>query len=209
MALMKVLSEKLTEKISEQLSEKLSEKDRRALILGVITLGVIAVYFFGIEPLWTRYDELTSRHETHAAKIARIIVNERKAKYYAVQVAEREEKVGELLPPKLYSEQINSVSEKVVTAAQKSGIKLKGLSYPAPIAWPDDPALKQASILIDAEVDWENVFKFVAALYRLEGVLSVEQMELSSGKKGGKLTAKMKVSVLVKAPEQSENPWSS
>jgi len=187
----------------------ITERDRRALILGGAAVGVIAVYFAGIEPLWEKYDRLVSKHQANATTMVRVLVNERKADYYAEQVSELEEKVGELSPPRPYSEQITAVSEKVVTAAQQSGIKLQGSSPTGPLAWPDDPELQQASIIIDAEADWEKVFKFVAALYRLEGILSVEQMELTGKPKGGRLTLKLTVSVLVEAPEQSDHRWAS
>jgi hypothetical protein len=38
-----------------------------------------------------------------------------------------------------------------------------------------------------AEAGWENVFKFIAALYRIPGLLSVEQMDLTvaAGAPGG------------------------
>ncbi len=182
----------------------LSERDRRALVRGGIALGVIAVYFLGIDPLLAWYDALVSRHEANAASVARVITNQRKAGHYRDQVSEMEEEVGGLSTPKPYSEQITAMSEKVITAAQQSGLNLKGATPTAAIAWPEDPSLKQASILIDAEAGWENVFKFIAALYRTEGVLSVEQIELSG--EGGKVV-KLTISVLVKAPESSDDPW--
>ena len=103
---------------------------------------------------------------------------------------------------------MTAVSERVVAAATESGLKLQGAAPGAPVAWEDDASLQRASILIDAEADWEKVFKFIAALYRSEGVLSVEQMELSS-KKDGKLTVKLTVSFLLQSTVEGRNPWTS
>ena len=186
----------------------LSERDRRALILGGGALVVLAVYFLGIEPLWGWYDGLASGHAGAANEVARIVGNEREARYYATQIPEWEEQVGKLSVPKPFAEQVTAVSERIVAAAAESGLQLKGASPGAPVAWADDPGLQRASILIDAEADWEKVFKFIAALYRSEGVLSVEQMELSS-KKSKKLTVKLTVTFLVQAPAGGRNPWSS
>ena len=185
-----------------------SERDRRALILGGIALGVIGVYFLGIDPLWGWYDGLVTEHKTAAAAMKRIVADERKAKSYAERVAEFEEKVGELVPPQLYSKQISAASEKILNAAGPSGIKVQGSTPTSPVAWPDDPGLQQASIIIDAEGGWDNVFKFIGTLYRSEGILSVEQMELTGDpKKGGKMTIKLTVSVLIQAPEESDDQW--
>jgi len=186
----------------------LIERDRRALILGGGALVVLAVYFLGIEPLWGWYDGLVSGHTGAANEVARIVGNEREARYYATQIPEWEEQVGKLSVPKPFAEQVTAVSERIVAAAAESGLQLKGASPGAPVAWADDPGLQRASILIDAEADWEKVFKFIAALYRSEGILSVEQMELSS-KKGKKLTVKLTVTFLVQAPAEGRNPWSS
>jgi len=186
----------------------MSERDRRALMLGGTALGVLAVYFLGIEPLWGWCDDLAGAHQTRAARVARILADERKADYYAQRVAEFEEEVGGLSPPARYSEQITASSEKVVTAAKESGIELQNATPAAAVAWPGEPGFQQASIIVDGQGGWENVFKFIAALYRLDGILSVEQMELTSDpKKGGKMTVKLKVSVLVKAPEPRDDLW--
>jgi len=183
----------------------LSEKDRRALIVGGIALGVIVVYVAAVEPSWTWYDGLVERHGTQAASVTHLRVNQRKAQYYTERVTEFEKKAGVLQAPKPYSEQITAVTSKVMLAAQESGFKLKNAAPTAAVAWPDDPGLQMASILVDGEAGWEEVFKFIGALYRVEGVISVEQMELNG--KGGSFTVKLTVSVLVKAPEQGSSPW--
>ena len=87
---------------------------------------------------------------------------------------------------------------------------MKNSNWTGAKAWPENPSLEIASINIDAEAGWENVFKFVAALYRIPGVLSVERMDLpGKSKKGGKLTLRLTVSVLIKAAPRDEDRWAS
>jgi hypothetical protein len=186
---------------------EISGRDRRALIIGAGALAVLGLYVYVADPLWNKYDALVARHEANASRVARILVNEHKAAYYAKQVAEREEKVGSLSPPKPYSEQVTAISGKIVGAAQQSGVQLKGSSPTAPVAWPEDPSLRMATVVIEASAGWEAVFKFVAALYRIEGVLSVEQVELTG--KGGEFALKLTVSFLTQASQQDGNSWSS
>lgn len=187
----------------------LSDRDRRALALGGAGLLLIGVYVFGIEPAWAWYDGIVAEHESQAARLARVRSNEAKADYYARQIEQWEKEVGALSPPRLYSEQVSAVTEKIISAAQPNGTELKGLSPAAPAVWPEDPKYDRAAVLIDAEAGWPDVFKFIDALYHIEGVLSVEQLEFAGDpKKGGKLGVKLNVSVLVLAPEDSQGGWS-
>jgi len=190
---------------------EISERDKRALKLGGLGLGIIAAYFLVVEPLISSYDGLVADHKVLAAKVKRVIYENRKTKYLIERIAECEEKSGELLPPKPYSEQITTVGDKITTAAQKTGVEMKNSTRTAAKPWPDDPTLEMALIHVDAQAGWENVFKFIGELYRIPGVLSVEQMNLSSGpKKGGKITLTLTVSVLVQAsPEgkQGRQQW--
>ncbi len=186
---------------------EISGRDRRALIVGACALAVLGLYVYVVDPLWNKYDALVARHEANATRVARILVNEHKAAYYAKQVAELEEKVGSLSPPKPYSEQVTAISGKIVGAAQQSGVRLKGSSPISPVAWPEDPGQRMGSVVIEADAGWESVFKFVAALYGIEGVLSVEQMELTG--KGGEFSLKLTVSFLAQASQQDGNTWSS
>jgi hypothetical protein len=212
----------------------LSTRDRRALILGGVGLGVIALYLLVIEPLADAYGELVGDHERLAARVARTIHDNRKAAYYAERLADYEQSAGELLPARPYDEQITAVGEQITAAAQQSGIQLQGFTPTSAVPWGQDPALALALFHIDAETSWpqlkraasswENVFKFVAALYRIPGVLSVERLDLSSEtsrraggppgrggpggpSQGGKITLRLAVSVLVEATPQSEAMW--
>lgn len=187
----------------------ISQRDRRALWLGGFGLGLLVVYFLAVEPLWAWYADLASSHQSAAADLSRLISNNRKADYYAARVAEMEERVGPLTEPKPYSEQISVVTERLTATAQGNGIDLKGATPVAPVAWPDDPRLQRAAILVDAEAEWTNALKFIDALYRVEGILSVEQFELSGdAKKGNKLTLKLVVSLLAQAGQEGASPWS-
>jgi len=188
----------------------LSERDRRALILGGIGLGVIVFYLLILDPVANWYSDLAGEHQRLANQIAQTIYEKDKERHNAELVAKWEQDKGPLSAPKPYSEQITAVSNEIVAAGKKSGIKLKNTTPRAAVPWVDDPKLKRASIIIDAETGWENVFKFIAALYRIDGVLSVESMHLSSSsKKGGKMTLKMTVSVMVQAGQGGKKPWTS
>jgi hypothetical protein len=187
----------------------LSERDRRALVLGGVGLLAIGVYVFGIEPAWSWYDGIVAEHESQAARLGRVRSNEAKADYYTRQIEQWEKEIGVLSPPRPYSEQVSAVTEKIIGAAQPNGTELKGISPAAPAVWPEDPKFDRAAVLVDAEAAWPDIFKFIDALYRTEGVLSVEQLEFAGDpKKGGKLTVKLNVSVLVLAPEESQGGWS-
>ncbi len=187
----------------------ISERDRRALWVGGFGLALLAAYFLAVEPLWGRYEQMSSAHASAAAKLSRLIANNRKADYYAAQVAKMEEQVGPLTEPKPYSEQISTVTGQVIASAQANGVELKGATPAAAVAWADEPRLQRASIIIDAEAEWTNALQFINALYAVEGILSVEQMDLSGdAKKGNKLTFKLVVSLLAQAPQEGASPWS-
>jgi type II secretory pathway component PulM len=209
----------------------LSARDRRAAILGSVGLGLIGLYLLAIEPLAKAYEDLVSDHERLAAKVARTIRDNRKAEYFAERLADYEQTAGELSPPRPYDEQITTVGEQITAAAQQSGIQLQGFTPTSAVPWGEDPALELALFHIDAQTSWqqvtraaaswENVFKFIASLYRIPGVLSIERLDLSSVAskggpseggpdgpgKGGKITLRLTVSVLVKAASKNEGPW--
>ncbi len=187
----------------------INERDRRALIWGAVALGALAVYFLGIEPVWGWYDAMVSDHSGASEQVARAVGRQRKAVYYTRQIAEWEAKASPLTAPKTYAQQVSEVSGRIVEAAQHAGVQVKGATPAAPGMWADDPDLQRASILIEAEADWENVFRFIAGLYQAEGILSVEDMDLSGDtKKGGKLNLKLTVSFMVQA-EVGGARWSS
>ncbi len=202
----------------------LSERDRKALVSGGVALGAIGLYVLLIEPLARAYADLVADHERLASKVARSVHVNRKAAYFAEQLAEYEQIAGELSPPKPYDEQITTIGEQIIAAAQKSGVQLRGSTPTAPVPWAEDPTLEMALFRIDAQAGWENVFKFIASVCRIPGVLSVEQLDLSGGpKKGGskgpkargparpggngKITMRLTVSVLAAAPAKSEILW--
>ena len=188
----------------------ISQRDRRALVLGGGALAVIVVYLSIIDPLIGGYEALRSEHKVHAAKVARIMIDNGKAKYLGEEVGEWERKAGPLGPPRPYSQQITAIGERIVAAAQKSGVQLKNSSWTVARPWGDDPALETATVNLDAEAGWENAFKFIAEVYRIEGVLSVEQMDLAGDpKKGGNLTLRLAVSVFVQAGAKGQGQWSS
>ncbi len=206
----------------------LSQRDRRALILGGVALGAISLYLLAIEPLAVAYADLTNEHDQLAGRIARTVHVHRKAAYLAEQIAEYTQQVGELSPPKPYDEQITTVGEQIIAAAQKSGVQLRGATPTAAVPWAEDPALSMALFHIDAEAKWSslmdsdkgwtNVFKFIAAVYRIPGVLSVEQFNLSTAaqqkgkskgrQQGGTLALRLTVSVLTAAASESAEAWS-
>ena len=187
----------------------IGERDRRALILGGIALGVLAVYFLGIEPLWGWYDARVSEHSRATEQVARAVGRQRKAAYYEQQVVAWESKAGRLTAPRPYAQQVTEVGGRIMAAAQQAGVQVKGTTSTAPTVWPDDPSLQRASILIEAEAEWESVFRFIAGLYQAEGILSVEEINLAGdAKKGGQLTLKLTVSFMIQA-EAGGARWSS
>lgn len=175
----------------------LSERDRRAVLMGGIGLGLVLLYLFVIDPLASGYAKLVAEHERLAARVARAVYSQKKNAYLAKQVAQYEENTGSLAAPKPYGEQVSAVGEQIVAAAQANGVQLKGTTPAAGIAWPDDATLEMAIVRIDGEAEWEKTFQFIAALYQVNGVLSVEQLEMTSDpKKGGKITLRLSISVL-------------
>jgi hypothetical protein len=188
----------------------ISKRDQRALILGGLALGVIGVYFYGVEPLLAWHDRLLADHRQGAATIARILDDREKAERWTRMIEDRELECGELVEPTEYSEQITRLTQDIIDAAGKAGVELRESTPSSAVAWPDDPALQRATFTVKAKVGWENVFKFVDALYHVSNVLSVESFELGTDpKKGNEMTVELQISVLVKAPQTSESPWSS
>jgi len=187
---------------------EITKRDRRALISGAVALGAIGLYILVIEPVLAAHNNTAATHMALARRVSRAIYENQKAKYDAQQVAEWESNSGKLLEPRPYSEQITTVGSDVVVAAKKGGVQIKHSIWDKPKPWHDNPALALATVRIDAEAPWTNVFKFIAGLYRIPGVLSVERMDLSSGpKKGGKITLKLTLSVMVKADANTEQRW--
>lgn len=181
----------------------LNERDRRAVVMGGAGLGLIVLYMLVIEPMASGYASLVSQHDDLADRVARAVYTQKRNAHCARQVVEYEQKSGPLLPAKPYGEQMTSVVEQIVAAAGPAqapdSVKIKGATPAAPVAWAEDPSLAMAQIRIDAEADWEKIFEFIASVYRIPGVLSVEQMELTGDpKKGGKIALRLSVSVLAK-----------
>ncbi|GMU23578.1 MAG: hypothetical protein AMXMBFR13_36560 [Phycisphaerae bacterium] len=192
----------------------ISERDRRALVLGGVALGVIIVYFGIVEPLGA----LHADHEQAADAILARIKETRSLQAVESEVQLWEEKAGDLVPTKTYAEQITAVGAALITAAGENGVQLQGATPTGATPWTDEgmvrtqagTALEQATIHIDAQADWENVFKFITAIYRIDGVLSVEQLSLSSDPKaGGKLKMRLSISVLAKTSGQGGGLWAS
>lgn len=184
---------------------EISARDRRALGgLGVAFVMVLG-YLFVVEPLCEKYEAMVTEHSNLAGRLSRIRRADQEAKYLAGKVAELEEKGIDLSPPTFYYDQVNMVSEKIHTAGQQTKTKLKSLKPATAKSFPDDRTLQIAMISLEGEGGWEDVFKFMAALNRIPGVLSVEKFKLKG--KGGKLNLQMTVSVLVKAEPRKEGPW--
>ncbi len=184
----------------------LNERDRRAVLLGGAALGLIVVYLLVLEPAASAYSRMVSEHDDLVSRVDRAVYLQKKNAHVAGQVAEYEEKIGPLLPAKAYGEQMTAVCEQIVAAAGPAQASIKGATPVAAIAWAEDPSLAMAMVRIDAEADWEKIFEFVAGLYRIPGVLSVEQMELTGNpKKGGKISLRLNVSVLAKAAKQQDS----
>ena len=184
----------------------MSQRDRRAIKLGVAGAAVLGLYFGVVEPLEGRYDRLVERHQTSAEKIARNIEEKQRLAAKEAEVKTWEEKAGTLVVEKTYSEQMTAVGSRIMTAAGENQVQIQGVIPTAATPWVDAPGsagagpkLEQASFNIDAQGPWENVFKFLAAVYRIEGVLSVEQLDLNSDAKGGPLKVRLVVSVLMRA----------
>ncbi len=189
----------------------ISARDRRALIVGGAAIALIAVYVKIVEPAWTRYDRMVSDHATASLRLAQGVYDRQKQAHQREQVREWEEKSGPLGAPKPYAEGITAIGSQIVAAGQSGGVELQGTTPGAGTPWVDDPQLQQSIIQIEGKADWENVFKFIAALYRIEGVLSVEQMDLSVSdpKKPGKLNLRLNVSVLLQGEKGGGVKWAS
>lgn len=204
----------------------LSTRDRRALVAGAVGLGVLGVYFLGIEPAARAYGRLSDGHDRLAAQLARARQNQAKAAYYRQRIADFEKDTGELLPPRPAAEQMTAVAAALMTAAQQSGVQLRTVTPAAPSPWGDDPALALAVLQVDAEVGWpkadlsaqawSNIFKFMRQAYRIPGVLSVERCDLGSElppgppnnpNAGGKINVRLTISVLTAAAREDDAPW--
>jgi Tfp pilus assembly protein PilO len=183
---------------------EISQRDRRALVAGGIGLAMLGAYLIVVEPLLRAYNELADEHQVLAARISRISYENQQAEYLVAQVAKWEAKGIDLASPKPYSEQITAVNEQIIAAGQQSNIK-PTLTLSPPKPFPDDPALEMATIRIDAQSEWENLYKFTAALYRIPAVLSVEDIDLVG--QGDKLKVTLVISVLAKTTSKNEGIW--
>jgi len=183
---------------------EISQRDRRAIRYGGLGLGLILLYLLVVEPLLDGYDAMVREHRTLSAKVARAMRDTKKTKYLTEYVKSEEDRTGTVSSPRPYSEQITAMSEKIMTAGQ-CGVQIKNSFWVAPRLWPEDTKLEMAQIQIDAEGNWEAVCRFLAALYKTDGVFSVEQMDLAG--KGGQLTLKLTLSVLVQAAQPEAQRW--
>jgi hypothetical protein len=190
---------------------EISPRDRRALVMGVCALAVIVLYFAVLEPVWGWYDRMADAHATAALRLGQAVYDRQKQVHQREQVREWEAVSGSLGAPKLYAEGMTYIGAQIIAAGQSSGVELQGTSPGAGAPWVEDPRLQQSVIQIDGKADWENVFKFITALYRIEGVLSVEQMDLSISdpKKPGKLNLRLSVSVLLQGESGGGAKWAS
>jgi type II secretory pathway component PulM len=186
---------------------EIAARDRRAIQFGLIGLGAILLYLLVVDPLIDRYDALAAEHKAQAAKVAKILRDNKKAKFLAETIKIWEDQTGVQSEPKRYSEQVTAVSDRIMTAGQ-CGVQIKNSNWIAPRAWPEDPRFEMAQVQIEAEGDWERLCTFLANLYHTDGVLSVEQMDLSAGtRKDGKAGLKLTLSVLVQANPQNKDHW--
>ncbi len=183
---------------------EMTQRDRRAIVYGGIGLGIIFLYLLVVEPILDSYDKLVREHKTLSVKLARVMRDNKKVKYLSEYIKSEEERTGTISDPRPYSEQITAMSEKIMTASQ-CGVQIKNSSWVSPRLWPEDPKLEMAQIQIDAEGNWEAVCRFLAALYKTDGVFSIEQMDLSG--KGGRMNLKLTVSVLVQATLSEKDRW--
>ncbi|MEP0842258.1 MAG: type II secretion system protein M [Phycisphaerae bacterium] len=182
----------------------MSPRDRRALILGGAALGLIGLYFGVLEPAGGWYARLRRQHAAQADRIREAVNAARRLASFQDQIQEWQERTGPLVPRRGYSEQITAVGGRIIAAAGENQVQLQGATPTAPTPWPDDRRLEQALIHVDGQAEWENVFKFIAALYRIEGILSVEQLELTGEGKGGPIKLRVSVSVLMTAGQPEE-----
>ncbi len=186
---------------------EINKRDKRAIWLGGTGVCVILAYFVALEPIIATYNQMIENHGRLSAKLARIYRDNKAEPVMKKYILESEEIVGPLSAPELYSRQITTVSNNIMTAGQ-CGVQIKNTNWITPRAWPDDPKLEMAMVQIDCEGMWENICKFIAALYRTEGVFSIEQMDMTGDKKrGGMITMKLTVSVLVRAEAENAGVW--
>lgn len=188
----------------------MTRRDKRALIFLAAGLGAIALYFGAVEPLWGAYGDLVSEHGHLARQVARLKVDKDKVAWYETQIPEWTERYGPYSELKPYHEQITRICEQISAAAGKSGFKMKAPNITQPSAWGEDASLATATVHLDAESGWENVFKFISHLHRIPGVLSIEHLEMNAdAKNGNKINIKLTVSVMVKAEPRDEAIWAS
>jgi hypothetical protein len=182
----------------------LSPRDRRALVLGGAGLAAILGYLFVIEPLWDRYDALVTRHQHLETQLTQAARKRQREQVARQRIADWEARTAALVQPRPYGEQITRISDGIVSASQQTSAQVRNANWAAPTVWPEDPALEMTVVRLEAEADWEAVFRFIDALYRLDGVLSVEELDLSTDpRKGGKVTMRLTVSVLLAADSQT------
>jgi len=199
----------------------LTSRDRRALRYGAGGVALLVLYFFAVEPLAGGYFRLREEHQRLAIRLARRGYETQKAAYFAARLAEFERAGGALRPPRPYDQEIAALGEQIVAAAQQSGVQLSGATPTPAVPWGDDPTLALALVNLEAQVQWPaplqadeiwaNVFAFLQRLYRIPGVLSVERLDLASAVqqgggpvKGGTITLRLTVSVLVQAANEDE-----
>ena len=188
----------------------MSERDRRALILGGVGLGAVALYLLAIEPALLRYNQLVVDHRRNSAQTNKINLENKQAKYYADRITEWEEQVCELSEPKSLSVQVTKLREQIISAAKSSGAKLKGSTSVTETTWDADQRLRKILMRLEAEAGWEDAFKFVDALYKIENVISVEELDLKGDEKsGGRLTVTLTLSVLAKPDSEAQKTWAS
>lgn len=195
----------------------LTPRDRRALAYGGGALLAIAIYFGVIENVAEWYGDIRTEHRRAAEKIHHAVNASRQLSEFESSIESWQHKAGVLVTTRPYSEQITAIGSRIVAVAGESGVQLQGATPTVPTPWTDGTgfasaggasadAMEHALINIDAQAEWENIFKFIAALYHVEGVLSVEQMDLSGEAKAGPLKMRLSVSILMKA-SGTEGPW--
>lgn len=183
---------------------ELTKRDRRAVVWGGSGLVIVLVYLWMIEPVLNRYDEMRVGHAIFSSHVASLIQDQRATPVMEKYISDCESKVGPISEPELYSGEITKVSDNIMTAGQ-CGVQIKNTRWIAPRPWAMDPKLSMAQVQIDCEGQWESVCKFLTALYRTSGIFSVEQMDMSGDvQKGGMITMKLTVSVIVRSAPQAQ-----
>lgn len=185
----------------------MSGRDKRALTIGGGFLLVIGVYLLGVEKLLDWHDEKTVDHATTAARLKREIERGAERAVQAKRVEDWQANWTTLEPPKLYNEQIEILTKALMEKAGGNGLEIKEVKESTALALPDEKDTQYATFTIKGKIEWGNAFKLVDALYKTPNVLSLEDFELSG--EGGQLDLAMKISVLIKAPQGSDDPWAS